>query len=104
MVNPLNSFLQLFRPVTEEDQQLISSYFEPKAFKEGDTLFKGGRICQELFFVCKGVLRIMATNEKGMDVTHFFIKENQLCTILHSFNNQVPAHESIQAACDVEVL
>src|SRR5258708_34674550 len=46
----------------------------------------------------------MATNEKGVDVTHFFSKENQLCTILHSFNNQAPAHERIQAACDAEVL
>ncbi|HWK06993.1 MAG TPA: Crp/Fnr family transcriptional regulator [Puia sp.] len=104
MVSPLITFLQLYRPITAEDQALIASYFEPRAFKEGDTLFRGGKICQELFFICNGVLRIIVTNERGIDVTHFFIKENQLCTILHSFNNQVPANESIQAACDAEVL
>lgn len=104
MSNPLITYLRLFKPITAEDQELIASYFERTVFKEGDTLFKGGKTCQELFFVCNGVLRILAINEKGVEVTHFFVKENQLCTILHSFNNQVPANESIEAACDTEVL
>ena len=46
----------------------------------------------------------MVRNEKGNEVTHFFLKENQFCTILNSFNNAVPAEESIQAACDTNVL
>jgi len=104
MSNPLIAFLQLYRPLPEKDQEKIASYFEPRAFREGETLFKGGKTCQEMFFVSKGVLRILATNEKGIDVTHFFTRENQFCSILHSFNNQVPANESIQAACDAEVL
>ena len=57
-----------------------------------------------MFFIVKGVLRIMAVNDAGKEVTHFFLKENQFCTILNSFNSQVPANESIQAACDAEVL
>ena len=104
MVNPLTTFLQLFRPIPEEDQELITSYFEPRSYKEGDTIFRGGRICQEMYFINAGVLRIVVTNDKGIDVTYFFVKENQFCTILNSFNNQVPAQESIQAACDTEVL
>ena len=57
-----------------------------------------------MFFIGKGVLRIVVINEAGNEVTHFFLKENQFCSILNSFNNQVIAHESIQAACDAEVL
>jgi CRP-like cAMP-binding protein len=104
MGSPLVSFLQLYRPLPEDDQELMAAYFEHRSFREGDTLFKGGRICQEMFFVVNGVLRILVNNEKGNDVIHFFIKENQFCTILHSFNDQVPADEAIQAACDTEVL
>lgn len=104
MVSQLITFLQLSRSIPEEDQALIVSSFEPRIFREGETLFQGGRICQELFFICKGVLRIMGTTEKGIEVTHFFSKENQLCTILYSFDNHTPANESIQAACDAEVL
>lgn len=46
----------------------------------------------------------MVTNEKGVEITHYFLKEDQFCTILNSFHNQVIATESIQAACDAEVL
>ena len=104
MNSPLIIYLQLFRSIPEEDNRLLTDAFEHRSLKEGDTLFRGGHICREMFFVSKGVLRILASNAKGQDVTHYFLGENQFCTILHSFNNGVPAEETIQAACDAEVL
>jgi len=100
----LITYLQLFRSVPEEDQPLLTDAFEHKTFREGDTLFRGGNICREMFFIARGVLRILAINAKGQEVTHYFLSENQFCTILHSFNNEVMAEETIQAACDAEVL
>lgn len=105
MPNPLINYLQLIRHIPAEDEQIISSYFVHRAFKEGDYLFKGdGRICRELFFLCKGVLRIVSVNDKGIELTHYFYKENQLSTILQSFNDEVPTSAAIQACCDAEVL
>ncbi|MDB5008234.1 MAG: Crp/Fnr family transcriptional regulator [Mucilaginibacter sp.] len=104
MNNPLISYLQLFRFIGVEDQQLIITLFESRIYKEGSCLFHSGSVCRERFFICKGVLKIAVQNEKGNEVTHFFLKENQFCTILNSFNKEVPAEESIQAACDTEVL
>ncbi|MDB5060345.1 MAG: Crp/Fnr family transcriptional regulator, partial [Mucilaginibacter sp.] len=101
MTNRLIAFLQQHRFFSADEQQLIKDSFEPRSYKEGGQLFKGGNICRELFFVCNGVLRIMVTNQNGVELTHFFLKEDMFCTILHSFNNEVPATESIQAACDV---
>jgi CRP-like cAMP-binding protein len=46
----------------------------------------------------------MVNTEDGRPVTHYFLKENQFCTILNSFNKQEPAEEIIQAACDAEIL
>lgn len=104
MSNPLTAYLQLFRHFDENELKLIEDAFITKRFKEGETLFQSGKICREMFFICDGVLRIMARNEKGNEVTHFFLKENQFCSILNSFNNSIPAQESILAACDAEVL
>jgi len=104
MADALISYLQLFRSVPEQDRQLITSAFKKLDLKEGDTLFYSGKICREMFFVCDGVLRILVNTEDGRQVTHYFLKENQFCTILNSFNNQVPADEGIQAACDALVL
>ena len=100
----LINFLQLFGQVPVEDQQLIVEAFTARPFREGNYLFRSGNTCKEMFFICKGVLRIVVQNEKGNEVTHYFLKENQFCTILNSFKNQVKAAESIQAACDAEVL
>jgi CRP-like cAMP-binding protein len=104
MVNPLITFLEHHRPIPEEDKKTIASYFLPKSFREGDYLFKGGKICQEMFFICSGILRIIVINDKGVEVTGFFVKENMLCTLLNSFTNQLPADEGIRAATDTEVL
>ncbi|MCF0069123.1 Crp/Fnr family transcriptional regulator [Dyadobacter sp. CY261] len=98
------SFLQLTKAIPPADQALILNAFKIRDFREGDVLFKGGKVCQEMFFVLNGVLRIMVTNEKGNEITHYFLKENQFCTILNSFNNHMMAHESICAACPVQVL
>src|ERR1700709_1462591 len=104
MANQLISYLEFFRPINEDDKALIAKAFETRAFTEGDYLFYPDHICKELFFVCDGILRIIVQNEKGVQVTHFFLKENQFCTILKSFNNQTKTAEGIQAACNVEVL
>jgi CRP-like cAMP-binding protein len=97
-------FLQQRKPIPEGDQHTIASYFQPKTFKEGEYLFKGGKICHDLFFICSGILRIIVINDKGVECTGFFVKENTLCTLLNSFNNEVPAEEGIRAATDTEVL
>jgi len=104
MANALVELLRSFRNIPAEDEALIASAMAYRSYKEGELLFRGGKICRDMFFICKGVLRTMVIDESGNEVTHFFLKENQFCSILNSFTNEVTAHENIQAACDVEVL
>jgi CRP-like cAMP-binding protein len=98
------NFLRLFKNIPQADVQLIESELSYRNVTEGEVLFEEGHICREMFFICKGVLRIVSQNEKGNKVTHFFLKENQFCSILNSFNNNIPANEGIEAACDAEVI
>ncbi len=104
MTNALVELLKQFRNIPQEDEALISAATQHRHYREGDILFKGGKICRELFFICKGVLRTVMIDENGNEVTHFFLKEDQFCSILNSFNNRIIAYENIQAACDAEVL
>jgi CRP-like cAMP-binding protein len=104
MDNQLISYLRLLKHIPKEDEGTITSHFEYKSFKEGDNLFENGKICREMFFVCSGVLRIVTINDKGIELTHFFLKENQFCTILQSFTDETPATAGIQACCNAEVL
>lgn len=104
MPNKLISYLKLYHQISAAEEQYIAEAFNPKMFKEGEALSQPGSISKELFFIVDGVLRIVIRNEKGNEVTHYFLKENQFCTILNSFNKQIPAEEYIQAACNCEVL
>ena len=104
MLNHLIQYLQLFRNIPQADADIITHVLESRNVKEGTVLLEEGKIAKEIFFICHGVLRIVTVNSKGVPVTYFFLKENRFCTILNSFNNNIPATEGIQAACDAELL
>jgi CRP-like cAMP-binding protein len=104
MYQPFLNFLQLYRHIPAHDETVIAEALEYREVKEGEVLLTTGDYAREMFFIGKGVLKITSVNEKGTVVTHFFLKENQFCTILHSFNNNVPAHENIIAATDAQLV
>lgn len=93
-----------YGPIPEQDRPLIAAAFVRRMVKEGENLFKGSRICRELFFIEQGVLRIAKINSIDVEVTYYFTAEAQFCCILHSFNEEVPASECILAACDSTLL
>ena len=92
------------RRLTEEEKTVIASYFQASALEEGDYLFRGGRVCSKFFFIVSGIVRMVAINDKGVEVTHFFVGENQFCTILASFNDETIAEDSIQCCSAAVVL
>jgi CRP-like cAMP-binding protein len=104
MENELIAYLQLLRSIPPLDIEAISNKFRNRFYKEGDYLLEAGKICREMFFVCKGVLRIMSINEKAVELTHYFHQENSLCCIIQSFNDEIATPAAIQAACNTEVL
>jgi CRP-like cAMP-binding protein len=104
MYDPLFTYLQLIRSFSPEEREIISSHLSFRTVPEGETLLREGHIARELFFICKGILKIVTTNTKDNYVTQFFLKENQFCTILNSFNNSEPAAESIVTAVDTELI
>ena len=97
-------FLQLFKEIPQEDIQVMSEQLRFKEVGADRELLHEGNIAKEMFFICKGILKIVSINEKGNPVTQFFLKENQFCTILNSFINNVPALESIVTACDCQLI
>lgn len=104
MFDAFINFLRLFKDIAQADAAIIENALVYRKASEGEVLFEEGNICKEMFFICNGVLRIVSQNEKGNKKTYFFLKENQFSSILNSFNNNVPAGEGIEAACDVELI
>src|SRR5471030_2581048 len=104
MFDAFINFLRLFKDIPNADAVIIENELSYRKVTEGEVLLNEGKLCKEMFFICNGVLRIVSQNEKGNKVAYFFLKENQFCSILNSFNNNIPANEGIEAACDTELI
>lgn len=104
MLEQFIDFLQQTRPIPPEDAAIICRHLQSRRIKEGEVLIEAGQYARELYFVLNGILKINGVNSKGDVVIRFFIPESRLCTILYSFQNNVPATESVIAACDSEVI
>jgi CRP-like cAMP-binding protein len=104
MPNQLIDFLKRHHAIPEADEPLIEAATEYRHYKKGEYLFEAGKVCREMFLICSGIVRIMTTNEAGNEITHFFIREGRLCSILNSFNNGIIATENILAVNDAEVI
>ncbi|WP_264537497.1 Crp/Fnr family transcriptional regulator [Flavobacterium sp. N1736] len=101
---PLLNYLELFQKIPAEDKKSIEQSLEYRTVKEGEVLLEEGKIANEIFFVCKGVLKIASITDKGNEVVHFFFGEDQFCTILKSFTENIHSTDRIQAACHAEVI
>jgi CRP-like cAMP-binding protein len=104
MFAPLFQYLSQFRTIPQADIDLIQPELSYLTVAEDEYLLKEGNVSNKLYFICRGILRIATQNEQGNVVTHFFLKENQLVTILDSFQRNTPSKESILAACETEVI
>lgn len=104
MYSQFFDFLEETRHIPLADVEKINRYLQTRRVKEGEVLIEAGQYARELYFVINGILKINGVNSKGDVVIRFFIPENRLCTILYSFQNNVPATESVIAACDSEVI
>lgn len=103
-MEPLISYITSLRPLTEAEKAVIISHFQAGDFKEGDYLFRSGRVCNKLFFIVSGIVRFLAVNDKGIEVTYFFIGEKNFCTNLASFNDETVAEGSIQCCTPAVIL
>ena len=104
MLASLLPHLQRFGPVPLPDCARLLAAWQPRTVRADEFLASAGQIAQELFFVQRGVLRIVSQLPNGKEVTHGFFQESQFCALLHSFVHQVPAVASIQAGCAAQVL
>jgi CRP-like cAMP-binding protein len=101
---PMLDFLRLQEAISGEDAAIISRHVCTRSCKRGEILLKEGQTARELFFITRGILKMMSVNEKGREVVHFFLKEDQFCTVLDSFYNNEPSHIGLVAACDADLV
>lgn len=103
MENLINYLLQ-FGSLNQQQIDLVKSKAKVIELKNGDYFSEAGKIARQVAFVDYGILRVCYYNNKGEEITRYFIDENNFAVDLTSFSYQIPSSEYVQAVTDCQLL
>jgi CRP-like cAMP-binding protein len=83
---------------------LIFENTERKFFKKGEIFLKQGEVCNEAYFIVKGIVRSYSILANGTEKTYIICRENNIFTESSSFMSRKPSTDFLEAIEDTEVL
>lgn len=100
----LINYLLHFGHLNDQQIAFVENKGEIKAIKKDEYYQEAGRIPREVIFLTEGIMRICYYDNKGDDITKYFIDENNFVADIHSYNQGIPSTEYIQAITDCEYI
>ncbi|RZJ55066.1 MAG: Crp/Fnr family transcriptional regulator [Flavobacterium sp.] len=103
-MNELINYILQFGNLNPQQIEFIKSKTSELEFKKDDYFSEAGKIPRYIGFVLEGVFRCSYYNNKGEEITHYFIDEYSFVSDQLKFDAQVEASEYIQAVTDCKLL
>lgn len=98
-MHPYRQFIHNYTKITNQDWERITSCLTKRVLPSGHLLLEEGKICRHVYFLESGLLRYFVWKD-GNDVTKFFTQPPYCFTSQRSFNNEIPAKESIEVLAE----
>ena len=89
--------------LSENEIHFLKDLFERKTYTDKEVVLRKGEICNNLYYVEKGILKTSFLNEDGKEFINGIAIENNFCTSVASYTNQIPSAEEITALEDCEI-
>ena len=99
----LKSALSFGGILSEGDITIIASAFQQRELKSEEYFQEFGKIADKIAFLENGILRVFSTDERGDDVTKYFVRENQFFADIISYYSAQPATDAIQAVTPCKI-
>src|SRR5688572_6671226 len=96
MYNKLKTFCKATIPLTDEELDMIDSFFESSHLRKKEFLLQDGKVCNFIAFIAEGSIRhfhIKNGDEKTCDISF----ENSWVTDFQSFSNSTVSIINLQA-------
>jgi hypothetical protein len=90
--------------VSDEELNIFLSNSFIKSFKRNEILSKPNAIPNDIFFINKGLIRVLINDNEGVDHTIHFALENQFIADYSNFIQKQPSIYSLQALEETEVV
>lgn len=93
-----------FGHLNEQQIKLIKTSVTEKELPKDAYFSEAGKIPREVGFVIQGIFRFCYYNNKGEDITSYFIDENHFITDHQNFEANMSASQYMQAVTDCKLL
>jgi CRP/FNR family transcriptional regulator, anaerobic regulatory protein len=103
-IEPLLDYFNRLLPLNKDEQELVSSKFQPRFFRKRQYVLQEGDVCTQYNFVVRGCLRMYKIDEQGSTHILQFAAENWWIVDLGSFYSEGPSELNIDALEDTVVL
>ncbi|GGF24080.1 Crp/Fnr family transcriptional regulator [Flavobacterium limi] len=80
----------------------IALLFEKNYFKANEIIQDANKISNRVGFVENGIVRVYATDKEGLEVTKYFVRENQFFVDLESYYTSTVNKDAFQAVVNTE--
>jgi CRP-like cAMP-binding protein len=101
----LIDYLKKYGDISEQDEQNIRRFFFCSTAQRKDILIDKDSLCNKIFFVNSGLLRVFYMNENGNEITRRIAWENGFITNMDSFRkNGTENNETIECIEDAEFM
>lgn len=100
----LINYLLQFGSLHQQQIDLVKSKGIFREIKKDDYFQEAGKIPREVAFLTRGIVRICYYNNKGEEITKYFIDENNLIVDINSYHQAIPSSGYIQAIADCQFI
>lgn len=100
----LTDYILQFGDLNKQQTDLIASKAQKLDLHKDDYFSEAGKIPKQVGFILEGVFRFCYYNNKGEEITNYFVEEGNFVVDYQKFHTQVIASEYIQAVTDCKIL
>jgi CRP-like cAMP-binding protein len=100
----LIAYILQFGNLNKQQADLITSKIAQLTLSKDEYLAEAGKMTKYAAFVIEGVLRVCYYNNKGDEITRYFVDENHFAVNWYSFQTGMAASEYVQAVTDCKLL
>ena len=97
-------YILKFGNLNQQQIELTSGKAMELELRKDEYYLEAGKIARQFGFILEGIARVCYFNNKGEEITKYFIDENNILVNLESFGNEIPSSAYVQAVIDCRVI
>lgn len=100
----LIEYILQFGSLNQQQIDLVTKKAKELELLKDAYFSEAGKIACQVGFIVDGVIRVCYYNNKGKEITKYFIDENNFVVDLNSLSNKIPSTGYVQAITDCKLI